>query len=238
GQGANKSYDKYSNDIVPNVNDLLDHLEEAPEVIERAVQGVYRQCWNKADEVLELYTDTMGSASPELAEKVIKYANAQFDDNSRQELEDIATWLDRQTGSNVVEKLNDDDCDLNDETKEYVSRQCKKWITESFNPDFYGSASAPGAYLAFKQSCDDTLENVDNIWEKLSSYMSEYENEFSEGDFEVSVPGGRKGDALGGSQQPVSGGTGPQSTTGSGGGGEQQLPENLAIPTSEGAQNV
>lgn len=179
GKAANASYDKYNNEISPHSTDLLDYLEQGPKVIESAVESVYKACKEKADQITELYTPTMGSATKETAAKVVKLAKGDFD--SQEEVLEVAAWVDSVCGSNLESTIRADDCGLNDENKEVVISECKKWIRESFNADFYGTSGAQGAYLRFQQICDDAVETVDGAWEQLNQFLKEYENQFPKG---------------------------------------------------------
>ena len=170
GPAANASYQHYSDKISPNVSDLLDYLSESPGMIDTAVQNVFAECKSKADTVMSLYQPTLGSATPDIAMKVVELANSADD---RDKIMEVAAWVDSVCGSNIENTIRDDDCGLNDENKEYVQRECKKWIRDSFNQDLHEYL-----YATFKQTCDDTLEAVDSYYEQLNDYLGEYENKF------------------------------------------------------------
>src|SRR6185503_4043337 len=200
GAAANASYQHYSEKIVPPTTDLLDYLSESPSTIETLVQNVFAECKAKADTIIGLYQPTMGSATPDTAMKVVELANSADD---RDKILEVAAWVDSVCGSNIENTIRDDDCGLNDENKEYVQRECKKWIRDSFNQDFHEYV-----YATFKQTCDDTLEAIDSYYEELNSYLSEYENEFE--------AAGAPGATPPGATPPGTGTTPPPSTPGGG----------------------
>jgi hypothetical protein len=202
GPAANASYQHYSEKIGPNVTDLLDYLAESPGMVETAVQNIFAECKAKADTVISLYTPTLGSATPDIAMKVVELAN---DAGDRDKIMEVAAWVDSVCGSNIENTIRDDDCGLNDENKEYVQRECKKWIRDSFNPDLHDYV-----YATFKQTCDDTLEAVDSYYEQLNDYLGEYENKFEQSG--ATTPPGTGTTPPG--TQPGTGTTPPPSTPG------------------------
>jgi uncharacterized protein YukE len=170
GPAANASFQHFSEKIVPNVSDLIDYLSTSPDMIGTLVQNLFDECKAKADTVIGLYQPTVGSATPDIAMKVVELAN---DASDRDKILEVASWVDSVCGSNIENTIRDDNCGLNDENKEYVQRECKKWIRDSFNQDLHENL-----FATFKQTCEDTVEAVDAYYEELNSYLSEYENEF------------------------------------------------------------
>src|SRR6201999_2432288 len=82
GQAANASFQHYSEKIAPNVTDLLDFLGTAPDLITTTVTNVFAACKDKANDIISLYqtmNGTLGSATPQIAEKVVTLANGDFD---------------------------------------------------------------------------------------------------------------------------------------------------------------
>ncbi|HEV7649947.1 MAG TPA: hypothetical protein VGP26_17505, partial [Actinophytocola sp.] len=252
GPAANASYQHYAEKISPNVTDLLDYLNESPGMVETAVQNVFAECKAKADTVMGLYQPTVGSATPDIAMKVVELANSADD---RDKIMEVAAWVDSVCGSNIENTIRDDDCGLNDENKEYVQRECKKWIRDSFNQDLHEYI-----YATFKQTCDDTLEAVDSYYEQLNQYLGEYENKFEQAGATTppgtgtqppgtppgtgttpppSTPGGSSpgGTTPSGSMPPVStppstpGSSGPGSSGPGSGGPGSPVPQMPEIPT-------
>ncbi|MEU3273630.1 WXG100 family type VII secretion target [Saccharomonospora sp. NPDC006951] len=205
GDGANASYQKYSEDIAPNVGDLLEALEGSAEVIEAAVQAVYEACKAKADEVIDMYQSTVGAAIPGTASKVMTLARGDFE--SQDEVLEVAAWVDAETGSDLEATIRADDCDLNDENKQMTINQCKIWVQDSWNPDLYDNL-----YERFTAICEDTKEAVDQAWGDLNGFLKDYENKFPEESGDSSVPSPE-------TPQPEDGGAGPSGDGGGTGGG-------------------
>ncbi|MFL6124025.1 hypothetical protein [Actinophytocola sp.] len=229
GPAANASYQYYSEKVSPNVKDLLEYLQSGSETIETAVQNVFTACKDKANDIIQLYQSvrgTVGSASPEIAAKVVKLACGDF--HSQDEVLEVAAWVDASTGSNLESTLRSDDCGLNDENKEYTIRECKKWIRDSFNADLHDNL-----YVNYKQACDDALEAVNSHYAEMNKVLKHYENKF--GQLAVTQPnsGGGGGGGGGGTGGGGGGGTG----SGSGGGGGGGTPSvSTPPPTNTGGQ--
>ena len=208
GDAANASYQKYSEDIDPPAKDLVSHVEGAAAVIERAVESVFNAVRSKAEEVTRLYSPTVGAATPEIAQKVVTLARGEFD--SQDQVLEVAAWIDAQCGTNIESTMRHDNCDLNDENKQLVIRECKAWIRESWNVDLYDNL-----YSAFTSLCDSTKEAVDEAYTTLNKYLGEYSNDFPSdgaGQGDPQNPG-----APGGSHDPgIDAGAGPGTGNGSG----------------------
>ncbi|HEV2781453.1 MAG TPA: WXG100 family type VII secretion target [Actinophytocola sp.] len=236
GPAANASYEHYTRQIDPNVNELLPYLERGPQVIQAAVDTVFQACKSKAEQVMRLYRQTVGSATPDIADKVMKLARGEFSDQD--EILPVAAWVDSVCGSNLEERIRTDNCGLNDGNKQYTIEQCKKWIRESFNVEFWGDSSRMGMMLQFKKICDDTVEAVDGAWQTVNDFFKPYQSEFAQAGSGTgitqpgaSVPGGG---GYGGTQVPGVPGGGGGGTGGAGtggGGGYTPPPVPPAVPT-------
>ncbi|MGH7867550.1 MAG: WXG100 family type VII secretion target, partial [Candidatus Dormibacteraceae bacterium] len=182
GSAANASSQHYNNDIDPKIKELNDALHGASTLIPSTVQTVYTQCTNKADDVLKLYRDQVGQATPYMAGLVVKMAasdgNDDDDDKLRSQIQEISMWVDGATGSDITSRVNDDSCSLNQDNIQYCIDQCKKWVRDSFNTDFYGDQGTPGLYMQFKKICDDTKTQVDSAWQNLTDTMKKYQCDF------------------------------------------------------------
>jgi uncharacterized protein YukE len=210
GPAANASYQYYSEKMAPNVTDLLEYLQTAPDMIDTAVTNIFTACKDKANDVIQLYQSvrgTVGSATPHIADQVVKLAKGDF--SSQDEVLEVAAWVDATTGSNLESTIRADDCGLNDENKEYVIRECKKWIRDSFNVDLHENL-----YANFKQACTDAFDLVNTHYESLNNYLKEYENEFGTPLASQQPPPGGNGNGDGGNT-----GNGGGSSTGNGQGG-------------------
>jgi uncharacterized protein YukE len=184
GPAANASFQYWSEKVAPNISELLSNLHTAPDLIDTAVTNIFTACKTKADEIITLYQNcrgTVGSATPEIAAKVVKLASGDFD--SQDEVLEVAAWVDSVTGSNLESTMRHDSCDLNDGNKSYTIEQCKKWIRESFNVDLHDTM-----YETYKKACDDAFESVNEYYQTLNDALKKYENEF-QGAPTASTPG-------------------------------------------------
>ncbi|MGM1065537.1 hypothetical protein [Saccharothrix sp. Mg75] len=228
GAAAQASQEHYSGELVPKVTELGDALNGAADLTRTAVGGVYELCKSKADEVLGMYREQIGQADTFMAEKVVSFARGEGDYSKDRVLE-IAGWVDSKTGSNIADRIHSDDCTLNDENRDYAINQCKKWIRDSFNTEFWG------LYEQFKQCCAETKSSVDAKWDTLANYMAGFENPFPApaSDPGDDGTGGGTGTGTGGGTGGGGGGTGsggggggmPSGGGGSGSGGGGGVPE-------------
>jgi len=215
GPAANASYQYYSEKMSPHVKNLLEYLETAPDTIETAVQNIFTACKDKANDVIQAYQNvhgTIGSATPDIAAKVVKLASG--DIGGQDEILEVAAWVDATTGSNLESTIRADNCGLNDGNKEYTIRECKKWIRDSFNVDLHDNL-----YVNFKQACDDAFETVNSHYETLNNYLKAYENEFGQLSAQGAGNGGGGGGGGGGGNGGGGTGGGGSGGGGTGGGG-------------------
>src|SRR5690606_35622579 len=200
GPAANASYQKYSEDIAPNSNELLEYLEGGADVIEAAVQTVYEVCKSKIEQINDLYTPTVGSAVPDIARKVMTLARGEVED--QEQILEVAAWVDAETGSNIEATIRADDCGLNEENKVMTVNQCKEWVQTSWNTDLYDHL-----YKDFTRICDDAKEKVDEAWGELNEYFKGYTSEFPEGG-DLGLEGPDTGNPDSGQRTPTGGGGG------------------------------
>jgi hypothetical protein len=212
GQGATAAKVGFEERIQPDHQRLQDHIDGAAQLIPRTVAAVFTAVRTKVDAVLGLYRTTVAQAPLEMAAKVVKIARKETDD--KRDLLDVAGWVDSVCGSDLSERLQSDDCGLNDENRDYAYDLCARWVAGSFTPEFQGLLDA------FDNYCETAQTTVEQQLGALSDYLSGYHNEFTE------------------PAQP-SGATTPVGT-GSGGGtsaasGSTAAPATAAPPTSDPA---
>ncbi|HKS49404.1 MAG TPA: hypothetical protein VJT49_30705 [Amycolatopsis sp.] len=206
GQGANAARVKFEETIQPDHKKLQDQIDGAAKLVPQTATAVFNAVKTKVDSVLGLYRTTVAQATLETANKVIKIARKETDEKS--DLLDVAHWVDSCCGSNLYERLQDDDCGLNDENRDYAYDLCAKWVAGSFTPEFQGLIDA------FDNYCETAHTTVEQQLGALSDYMKGYHNEFTES-AQTGDPSTRpSGD--GGTGNGGGGGTGGG---GSGGGG-------------------
>ncbi|HEV2784724.1 MAG TPA: hypothetical protein VGX25_35515 [Actinophytocola sp.] len=198
GPAANASYDNYSQQIAPNVSSLLEAMSAAPGLIESAVQTLYEACKEKADQVIELYTPTVGDATPQIAEKMVQIAKG---DAAEGTMREVASWWDSRHGTNFEDYLQSDiGVQL---AQQWMPDMCRRWIRESFNPGLHDQL-----YEDFVQICDETRDAVNECYEELNTALGEYQNEFSDAGAAVAPPPGLSTVTGGGSTPGMGGGGG------------------------------
>ena len=216
GDAADAAHDHYSEKIAPKAQELSRDLTSAAEAVEIAVDAVYQLVKGKADAVNDLYTDQVGKADLAMAQKVINIANGSA--AGKDELADVAGWMDVNFGTNLRETLNDDACCDDDDIKEEGIRLAKQWIQNQFNPDMWD-----WLYLSFDRTCTDTLDLVNQAYDALDDVMGDLENEFQGATDQPPTPereDGGGGDT-GGGGGGTGGGTGGGGTGGGTGGGAE-----------------
>jgi uncharacterized protein YukE len=230
GKAADSASTHYDEKIAKNAQTVHDNLTGSSSAIQTAVKTVYQLCHGKADAVNKAYTNLVGKADKAMAEKVINIANDTH--AGKDEMEDVAGWMDVNFGTNLRETLNDDGCCDDDDIKKEGIRLAKQWIQGQFNPDLWDNL-----YTGFVKNCDDTKKFVDQAWDSLDSVMADIENDF-EGATETppgsTTPSGT-GDGTGGTGSGGTGsgggsGTGSGGGSGSGSGGGGSTPPSASIP--------
>lgn len=206
GPAANASYQHWSEQLAPNITELLDATEVAPGLIETTVQNVYGEVRYKAEQVIDLYRPTIGQATPEIADSLVKMAAGEDIGKDRQM--QVASWMDRTYGTNYEDFSNSGFGFLWDIVVEQMVEFSGDWVRDAFNPELHDDL-----YENFIRVCDDTQEAVDGYYDELNTTLAEYENDFTEAG---AMPPGPQGPGDPGGTGP--GGTGPGGA-GPGGGG-------------------
>jgi uncharacterized protein YukE len=223
GSGANAASDNYNDQILPKANKLVQTLENANEATTTAVSTVFQLCKGKADAVANMYTNEVGKADYNMAQKVVAVANGEH--GGKDDLKQIAGWMDLNFGTNLVDTLNDDGCCDDDDIKQHGQDLAKQWVQNQFNPDMWDRL-----YKGFDKTCKDTLDLVSQAYDALDDVMGKIKNEF-EGAAPPSQqpPGPTQPSGSGG--QGSHGGTGSGGDTGAGGGGSGSVPATPAATT-------
>ncbi|WP_236796694.1 hypothetical protein [Amycolatopsis sp. GM8] len=216
GSGANSASDHYNDKILPKASKLSQTLEDANEATTTAVTTIFQLCKGKADAVVSNYTDQVGKADYNMAQKVVGVANGEH--AGKDDLKAIAGWMDMNFGTNLTEALNDDGCCDDDDIKKQGQDLAKQWIQNQFNPEMWDRL-----YKGFDKTCTDTKDLVNQAYDALDGVMGKIKNEF-EGATEPSgetQPSQTGGGGNGGGGTGSGGGGGG---TGSGGGGGGSMP--------------
>jgi uncharacterized protein YukE len=218
GSGANAASDNYNDQILPKANKLVQTLENANEATTTAVSTVFQLCKGKADAVANMYTNEVGKADYAMAQKVVAVANGEH--GGKDDLKQIAGWMDLNFGTNLVDTLNDDGCCDDDDIKQHGQDLAKQWVQNQFNPDMWDRL-----YKGFDKTCKDTLDLVNQAYDALDGVMGKIKNEF-----EGAAPPSQQ--PPGPTQPSGSGGQGSHGGTGSGGGGSSSVPATPATPAA------
>ncbi|WHT18864.1 hypothetical protein N8J89_38150 [Crossiella sp. CA-258035] len=227
GKAASASSQHYSGAVRPQLDQLVKQLGGASETLTKAVGEIYRACKLKCEELTNAFTLTIAGAPPEMAKKIVTIATQGLtgdDDAQRNQIKEVASWLDRTTGSATSRALDDDDCgDLEESTKTMVRETCQKWADGPFDKEFGGKLTQ------FENSCNAAVTTVNAQWDSINNFLKGYEPKFpKEGSGGGGDTGGNGG---GGTGSGGGGGTGSGGGgTGSGGGGGGGMPKPPVMP--------
>ncbi|WP_328606232.1 hypothetical protein OG943_40835 [Amycolatopsis sp. NBC_00345] len=174
GDGAEAAKAQYEQRIQPSAQDLLDQIDGAAKLIPETMMHIYTALKTKVDEVLKLRVDEVATAPLYLASQVVEVARGKVD--SKDKLLDIAQWLDSACpGNNLYDRLQDEDCGLNDENKDYAIGAAKQWLNGSFSAEF------GQRYDSFKGLCQTATDTITTHFQTLSRFMEGCANSFSVG---------------------------------------------------------
>jgi hypothetical protein len=235
GDGATAARVKFEEAVQPDAKELQEHINGATQLIPETVSAVYEAVKTEVDEVLALHRTQVAQAPLEMAEKVLKIARRETEEYD--DLLEVAGWIDSVCGSDLSSRLNNDDCCMNDENRDYAYDICGQWCWDSFTPEFQSLLDA------FDQACGNAKDTIGQQWDSLATYMDDYTNEFqgggSPGGQDSGVPGigdgGTGGGGTGGGTGGggTGGGVGGGGTGGGTGGGAPSAPEPPAPPEFE-----
>ncbi|KFU83050.1 hypothetical protein SAMN04489729_4107 [Amycolatopsis lurida] len=187
---------------------VADGAEHAAVAMMTAAGSVAKFCRDKADWMIKASCDRLGEVTAQDLDRIIRIAEL-GNNASQDDFRHCSKFLDQQSR----DMINDEDCDLDDETINHIIGQVKAYLSGTFNA-FYSK------YLTdFRTMCANTHAAVAGAWQGLTDFFSQLEeNPFvnldaaagtSDGGFKT---GGGPDDGGGRSGGP---GAGP----GSGGGG-------------------
>lgn len=225
GEGATAAKVKYEQRIQPDAQELLAQMGGVIKLVPATIDKIYTALKLKVDETLKLRVDRVATAPLHIAKQVIEVAHGRVD--SKEKILDIAVWLDSQVpGNNLAGRLRSDDCDLNDENREYAKGAAQQWLTGSFRPEF------ESRFESFKKLCKNATETINTQYHELSRFMEEYTNPFPAPGSGTQKPPGNDGNGNGtppggGGDTPPGGGGG---TPPGGGGG---TPPSAEVPKPE-----
>ncbi|HET6289811.1 MAG TPA: hypothetical protein VFG15_24090 [Amycolatopsis sp.] len=185
---------------------VSDAAEHAAVAMMTASGSVAKFCRDKADWMIKASCDRLGEVTAQDLDRIIRIAEL-GDNASQDDFKHCSKFLDQQSR----DMINDDDCDLDEETINHIIGQVKSYLSGTFNT-FYSQ------YLTdFRTMCGNTHTAVAGAWQGLTDFFSQLEeNPFVDLDAAAGTSdGGFKTDAGSDDGGGRTGGPGP----GSGGGG-------------------
>lgn len=193
------------------VSDGADHAAVA---MMTAAASVAKFCRDKADWMIKASCDRLGEVTAQDLDRIIRIAEL-GSNASQDDFKHCSKFLDQQSR----DMINDENCDLDDDTINHIIEQVKIYLKGTFN-DFYTK------YLNdFRTMCTNTHTAVAGAWQGLTDFFSKLEeNPFVNLDSAAgSSDGGFKsggGSDTGGGGRTGGPGPGPGPGTGGGGGGD------------------
>jgi WXG100 family type VII secretion target len=236
GEAAQASSQWYSSTVTPAAKDLMTYLGGAADHLDAAVKNIYQAVKNKVDQVQKQYSPEIAQATPDIARKIFALARGDGK-GDRNKVGEVAGWVDSKVGSDMNRRLDDDNCDLEEDLQNYVVEQCKKWVTDCFNKDF------KSRYVdGFVKTCDDTNKQINDHYDTLNQYLAQYQSKFKNYDGPGAEQSGKESKDstdTSGSDSSSSDSGGPSHSGGpsqSGGpGGAAQPPPEVAMPGADSA---
>ncbi|KZB82093.1 hypothetical protein [Amycolatopsis regifaucium] len=188
---------------------VADGAEHAAVAMMTAAASVAKFCRDKADWMVKASCDRLGEVTAQDLDRIIRIAEL-GNNASQDDFKHCSKFLDQQSR----DMINDDDCDLDDETIDHIIKQVQAYLSGTFNP-FYSQ------YLNdFRTMCANTHTAVAGAWQGLTDFFSQLEeNPFVNLDAAAGTSDG--GFKTEGGQDSGGGRTGgPGPGPGSGGGGD------------------
>lgn len=191
------------------VSDGADHAAVA---MMTAAGSVAKFCRAKADWMIKASCDRLGEVTPQDLDRIIRIAEL-GDNASQDDFKHCSKFLDQASR----DMINDDDCDLDEETINHIIEQVKDYLSGTFNP-FYTQ------YLKdFTTMCANTHAAVAGAWQGLTDFFSKLEeNPF--GNLDAAAGSSNGGFKTGGGSDSGGGGRTGGAGPGTGGGGGSTTP--------------
>ncbi|MFK0243670.1 hypothetical protein ACIQUM_03160 [Amycolatopsis azurea] len=143
---------------------VSDGAEHAAVAMMTAAGSVAKFCRDKADWMIKASCDSLGQVTPQDLDRIIRIAEL-GSNASQDDFKHCSKFLDQQSR----DMINDDDCDLDDETIDHIIGQVKSYLSGTFNT-FYTK------YLTdFRTMCGNTHTAVAGAWQGLTDFFSKLE---------------------------------------------------------------
>ncbi|WP_020662757.1 hypothetical protein [Amycolatopsis benzoatilytica] len=204
---------------------VADANTHASDAMKAACGSIGKACRDKADWVIKYRVDSIGQVTAQDLDRIIRIVELRSN-ASQDDFKHCAKFLDAES----QKMINDDDCNLNDDTVNHIVDQCTEYLRNNFGK-FY-----EGYIRDFKAMCTNTHTTVDGAWKALTDFFGQLpQDPYSNVDQTAPDSGTGKSDSGGGKQSgPGStGGTGPGtggSGPGTGGGGGSVTPASVEMP--------
>ncbi|MEV0065262.1 hypothetical protein [Amycolatopsis sp. NPDC050768] len=173
---------------------VSDSATHAADAMKSACGFVGKACRDKANWVIKYRVDSLGQVTAPDLDRIIRIAELRSN-ASQDDFKHCAKFLDQES----QQMIDDDSCNLNDDTINHIVDQCNIYLKDNFGKFFDG-------YIRdFKTMCTNTHTAVDGAWRALTDFFAQLpQDPFSNVD--QAAP-------------PDPGTTKPASSSGGGGGG-------------------
>ncbi|WP_410650164.1 hypothetical protein [Amycolatopsis sp. cmx-4-54] len=143
---------------------VADGAEHAAVAMMTAAGSVAKFCRDKADWMIKASCDRLGEVTAQDLDRIIRIAEL-GNNASQDDFKHCSKFLDQQSR----DMINDEDCDLDDETINHIIGQVQAYLSGTFNA-FYSK------YLTdFRTMCANTHTAVAGAWQGLTDFFGQLE---------------------------------------------------------------
>ncbi|HEY2058831.1 MAG TPA: hypothetical protein VGH57_10730 [Amycolatopsis sp.] len=158
--GAADQANAFQKNYLADAKTTADGMGHAADAVLAAVGSVGKACRDKANWVIKYRVDSLGPVTAQDLDRIIRIVELRSN-ASQDDFKHCAKFLDQQS----QDLINDDDCNLNDDTISHIVDQCTQYLKDNFGKFFDG-------YMRdFKTMCANTHTAVDGAWKALSDFL-------------------------------------------------------------------
>jgi hypothetical protein len=158
--GAADQANAFQKNYLADAKTTADGMGHAADAVLAAVGSVGKACRDKANWVIKYRVDSLGPVTAQDLDRIIRIVELRSN-ASQDDFKHCAKFLDQQS----QDLINDDDCNLNDDTISHIVDQCTQYLKDNFGKFFDG-------YIRdFKTMCANTHTAVDGAWKALSDFL-------------------------------------------------------------------
>jgi hypothetical protein len=158
--GASDQANAFQKNYLADAKTTADGMGHAADAMLAAVGSVGKACRDKANWVIKYRVDSLGPVTAQDLDRIIRIVELRSN-ASQDDFKHCAKFLDQQS----QDLINDDDCNLNDDTINHIVDQCTQYLKNNFGKFFDG-------YIRdFKTMCTNTHTAVDGAWKALSDFL-------------------------------------------------------------------